>query len=101
MLLSAVILSPLLWFLSWKEIFKRDLDPVAVRCFQQPGNVPARNGAAPCPALGHARIFEIHRAGQGGIAAKTGDDLFNLHTHDLRVTCITVNVECVSFFAAC
>jgi hypothetical protein len=95
------MLSPLIRFFSRKEVFQRDLDPVRARRFQKSGDVPAWNCAAPYPALGHARIFEIHRAGQSGITAKTGDDLLDLHTLHLRVARMVVNVERVEGGTAC
>ena len=99
--LLAVMLSPLIRFFSRKKVVQRDRDPVRARRFQKSGNVPARNCSAPYPALGHARIFEIHRAGQSGITAETGDDLLDLHTPHLRVARILVNVERVEGGTAC
>lgn len=64
-LFSAILLSPLIWFLFWKEVFECYLDVVRSSGLQQPRDMPAGYGPAPHPALGHGRIFEVHRAGQG------------------------------------
>lgn len=64
-LFSAILLSLLIWFLFWKEVFECYLDVVRARSLKEPRDMPAGYGPAPHPALGHGRIFKVHCAGQG------------------------------------